>query len=345
MKNFLFSFVLLILALVSCNKQDNVIPASHQMGKMSLPQVSLIQGTELITKAADFSVNKITYEFWVKSGSNWVLAEDGLFKDGTTSQNNNKPIWTVDYPNECSTCFIEVPLGMQTRIVAKVMKGTVIKFYGIFETPETGFVHNGNQIALTQMKAYEINSRLRLDVSDLIKNTNFNFVFTFHGTLKNVDYSNIVQSASTSWMFTGNARTTQLMPLENTGMNYDQIFSILGKNHPLEAPDYKLGTSTFPAINITTVGTKTYYEIYEFFGQGSNDCTVTYSITRKSDNKPIKTNVPITAVGPASGFASNWLQAGYNYTITLFADPQDLGNGCFTTTLIYNTEVNGTVNL
>lgn len=341
-KLFLFSMVLFMLAFASCKKQDDLTPKT---GKMLLPQVSLVQGSELITKSADLSVDQITYEFWVKNGSVWAPAGKGLFKDGSDAQAANNYSWTTAYPNQCQTCFIEVPLNMQTRIVAKVMKGGKIKFYGIFETPVSGFEHTGDQIVLTQMKAYEINSRLKLDVSDLAKNTNFNFVLTFSGTVKDVDYSNIVQSLSTSWMFTkptGNDRNYESMPLTSAGTAYSQTFSVLGYNSQGTPADYKLGTAV--AIS-TVVGSKTYFEIYEFFGQGSNDSKVTYSITRVSDGASIKTNLPIVATGPTTKFATNWLQAGYNFTITMLADPQALGKGCFTTDLVYNTEVTGTVNL
>jgi len=352
MKNFLFSFVLLLLALVSCQKQSDIVTPTT--GKMLLPQVTLVQGSELVTKSADASVNKITYEFWVKSGSTWIPAGKELFKDGTGAQTANDYSWTTNYPNECQTCFIDVPLNMQIRVVAKVMKDNVVKFYGIYETPANGFTLNGTQIPLTQMMAYEINSRLRLDVSDVAKNTNFNFVFTFTGTVREVDYSNIVLGES-SWIFTQttNVRGFNAFPLMATGTSYSETFSINGSGHAGVAPVYMLGVTTFPTGHIVTEGTKTYFEIYEFFGRGSDGMQVRYSITRKNDNTPIKTNVLITATtatgttatGITSAFANNWLQAGYNFTITMFADPQALGKGCFTTTLINNTEITGTVTL
>lgn len=336
--------MLLTLALVSCQKQSDIVTPTT--GKMHYPTINLVQGSELVTKSAGNTITTLTYEFWVKAPNaggtgttGWVLAEDGLFKDGTTPQNNNAPTWDVAYPNNCTTCFIDIPLHMETRIVIKGKDADGIKYYGIGTSPVGGWTTA--EIGNMTINMYEIDSRLTIDVSDLIKNTNFNFTLTFAGTIKPIDYNNIVQSTD-SWLLgvASGVRNYRGVPLvSTTGVSVLKKIEILGTGIKNTTPTYK--------INDATATIEQVQNVYEYFGKGSSDFTATYSVVRR-DGVVFKPTTAITMASPnpsTSFSGTNWLQAGYDFHIAFTANPQDLGKGCFVGTLTSNSTINGTVGL
>jgi hypothetical protein len=352
MKKFLlFSMMLFILAFMSC-KKNNVIPTTT--GKMLYPQVTLVQGSELVTKSLDQipgnQITKLQYEFWVTGGNagststTWVLAKNGLFKDGTDPQSHNSPIWTVDYPNTCTTCFIEVPLNMRTRVVVKGLDSDgKIKYYGIYDSGVLGWTDVN--IPTITINLYEIDSRLKMNVDDLIKNTNYDFHFTFSGNIADVDYDKIVQMPS-YWLINNakNNRSFNSVPLKNTNLtsftkNVDVIGS--GAANGGGTPTYKID-----GVVVTDLS-----NVFELFAKGASSFTVTYSIVRK-DGYVASATKAITAITvtsptiPTTFIPMNWLQAGYNFNITFtVADPTNLGQGCFIGTLTFNDNIDGTVNL
>jgi len=362
-KLFLFSMMLFMLAFMSCTKQENVVgPVATKTGKLLLPDVSIVQGSELITKSGNVnSITNLTYEFWVKNGSTWVLAGDELFKDGTTSQSGHHSSFDVNFPHNCTSnaqeehCVTEVPLGIQTRIVVTAWTGSntnkVVKYYGIYETPNTGFVfttsNNISTITSFVIKLYEIDSRLKIDVSDLASNTNFNFYLTFNGNIRDVNYADIVTTSLPSWIFTttSGTRNFQGVPLKLTPATaFTTVFSVLGSGQSHHESDYKIKINN--GSDVTAVKTGNYFSIFELFGQGANNFTVSYIIKRKGNNDIFKSGTITLTTPTTNGFVpSNWLQPGYNFTVTFLSDPQDLGRGCFTSDLVENDNISGTVTL
>jgi len=343
-KFFILGMMLFLLAVVSCTKQDDIVTPVVKTGKMLLPQVSLVQGSELITKDADInSLDSLRYEFYVKGpnvGGNsgtWVLAEDGLYKDGSAAQVNNSPIWEVGYPNNCTTCFIEVPLNIATRVVVKGIKNHVTLYYGIFETAGWTLTNIGN----VNINLFEANSRLLLDLSDVIKNTNFNFYFKFTGSVNPVDFNGIVNT-TTPWQFNATRDYHTFGSLSPLSSGFSHVIEVNGKGIPNSTPEYKID-------GVVTTITSTTPVIVLLGQQSSSNFKAEYSITRK-DGVVVKSLSTVTSIQntptSGSGFSfMNWLQAGYNFNVKFLADPQQLGNGCFVGTLINNTTVNGTVTL
>ena len=344
-KILLFLTVALTFMFTSCKKQDVATT-----GKMKLPQVSLVQGSQLITKTAGNTITQLTYEFWVKapngtsSTSGWVLGSNALYKDGSTAQANNSAIWTLSYPtmNPISPStmpnqgFIEVPLNMETRIVIKGADDSGIKYYGIYDTGAGGWT-NAN-IGTVTVNLYEIDSRLNINVDDLILNRNFDFHFVFSGHVQPVNYNSIVQ-LSNFWLLNASAnnRDFQAVPYLSTSSTlFTTIVDIIGAGSTTGTPTYKINGSPVPSIN----------SIFELFAQGSTDFTTVYSIVRK-DGYVVVAPKTITMASPTTnGFnPSNWCQAGYNFNITFTADPQQLGQGVFVGTLTVNDNINGTVPL
>lgn len=344
MKNFLFALVALLIMFASC-KKDIVTT-----GSMKLPLVSLIQGSELITKSAGITITQLTYEFWVKapngttSTTGWVLASNALFKDGSVAQANNSAIWTLSYPamNPISPStmpsqgFIEVPLNMQIRVVVKGSDDSGIKYYGIFDTGITGWT-NPN-IGIITINLYEIDSRLNININDLLLNRNFDFHFVFSGHVSGVNYNTIVQQ-SNIWLLNAaaNNRNFQGVPLLSTPNTlFTKTVDIIGAGSITGTPTLKIDNVTVPSIN----------SVYELFSQGSSDFTAVYSIVRKDGFVVVAPKIITMTTPTTNGFnPSNWLQAGYNFNITFTADPQQLGQGVFIGTLTVNDNITGTVPL
>lgn len=345
MKKILF-FLAVTVMFMSCKKQD-LAPDS---GKMKLPLVSLVQGSQLITKSAGNTITKLTYEFWVKapngttSTTGWVLASNALFKDGSVAQANNSAIWTLSYPEMKplvpSTMpaqgFIEVPLNMQTRVVVKGLDDSGVKYYGIFDTGVNGWT-NPN-IGTITINLYEIDSRLNINIDDLLLNRNFDFHFVFSGHVSGIDYNAIVQQ-SNFWLLNAaaNNRNFQGVPLLSTPSTlFTKTVDIIGAGSTTGTATIKIDGVTVPSVN----------KIYELFAQGSADFTTKYSIVRK-DGYVVVPQKTITMTTPTTnGFnPSNWCQAGYNFNITFTADPQQLGQGVFVGTLTVNDNINGTIPL
>lgn len=344
MKKILVLF-LIVLSFASCKKQDVATT-----GKMKLPQVSLVQGSQLVTKSAGNTITQLTYEFWVKapngtsSTTGWVLASNALYKDGSVAQGNNSAIWTLSYPEmkplSPSTMpaqgFIEVPLNMQTRVVVKGSDDSGIKYYGIFDTGAGGWTTPN--IGTITINLYEIDSRLNINIDDLLLNRNFDFHFTFSGHVRDIDYNAIVQQ-SNFWLLnaTANNRNFQGVPLVATpSTSFTKTVDIIGAGSVTGIPTLKIDGVTVSSIN----------SIYELFAQGSADFTTVYSIVRKDGFVVVAPKTITMATPTTNGFnPSNWCQAGYNFYITFTADPQQLGQGVFVGTLTVNDNINGTIPL
>jgi len=354
----------LFLSVSSCRKQDSL----PTVGKMQLPKVSLVQGSELITKSAGNTITNITYEFWVKApnggtnGSNvWVLGSNALYKDGSTAQQNNSAIWTLPYPPTSYT-FIEVPLNMETRVVAKGTDNDGVKYYGIYDTGSAGWTTT--TIPEVTINMYEIDSRLNVNVDNLLLNRNFDFHFYFSGHIKNVDYDGIVQQP-TPWLLNiapniRNFNGVSLLTTPNTQIT--ETLDIIGAGSMTGTPTINItgvpstnGTITSVNVpvtisNLTTPSTFTVnpsmFSIYELFHQGCSDFTVSYTIVRKDGYVVVPLTPIVMTVPTTNGFnPANWCQAGFNFNITFTADPQKLGSGVFTGTLTVNDTVTGTITL
>jgi len=239
------------LSVTSCKKQDGIVlPTS---GKMQLPIANLVPGSQLITKSAGNGITQIQYEFWVKApnattnGTNstnpWVLGSNALYKDDSGSQQRNSPIWTLPYPPTSYT-FIEVPLNMETRVVAKGLDSDgIIKYYGLFDTGTGGWTTTN--IPQVTINMYEIDSRLNINIDDLLLNRNFDFHFKFTGHIQDVNYDGIIQMVA-PWLLNiaPNVRNFQGMPLltiPNTVLN--ETLDILGAG--------SMSITATPTITIT----------------------------------------------------------------------------------------------
>ena len=367
------------LSVTSCKKQDNVsLPTT---GKMQLPIAKLVPGSELVTKSSGNGITQIQYEFWVKapnattngttSTNSWVLGSNALYKDASGAQQRNSPIWTLPYPPSSYT-FIEVPLNMETRVVAKGLDvDNIIKYYGIFDTGTDGWTTTN--IPQVTINMYEIDSRLNVNIDDLLLNRNFDFHFKFTGHMQDVNYDGIVQMTA-PWLLNiaPNVRNFQGVPLlstPNTILN--ESLDIIGAGSMTGTPtititgvpitDSNLTTtvnvpvsvnnntnpSTFTVPSSVTSNNVALFNIFELFHQGGSDFTAQYTIVRK-DGYIVKNWTTITMNAPTNSTnfnGSNWCQAGYNFNIKFTADPQALGSGVFTGTLTVNDNIDGTVPL
>lgn len=334
MKKLLFvSLVIMLVALVGCKKEQANLPT---VGKMRLPASQLIQGSEMITKSGGTTVTQMVYEFWAQKNGVWVPCDDSFYKDGSAAQAANNFTWTEDYcPNNTCQQFVDVPLNLPLKIVLKAKdESGKVKFYGV--ALKTFTVVNIGQITVN---CYEVDSRLYFNVSDLLKNSNWEFTFNFTWNVLFVDYNSIIQG--TTWLegAAANSRGWNMVPLLAGAMPVNNQLVVNGASQ----------TVKLNGIALTATGGK--YLLSELIGSGSTTqaFTTNYSIKRLSDGTMIETNKPVTAVetaGIPSGFPTlNWLNPGYNYTITVTSDPQKLGSGQFCGTLTENNDVTGTVNL
>ena len=151
-----------------------------------------------------------------------------------------------------------------------------------------------------------------------------------------VDFNSLVQVDSWLQNASANSRNWNQIPLAGSGSVAHHQLIVDG------------GTQTVKLDGLTPTLNGSKYLLFELMHSGTSSFSTKYSILRLSDNHPEFAGdvTSVTTAGiPASFPVLNWLNPGYNFTITATADPLKLGDGTFCGTLTNNDEVTGTIKL
>ena len=357
----IFFLIILILFLVSCGDvlKNQDIPRTGFL--INLPTVSLVKSYNLITKSTgvDGKVDNLVYNIYAKHYGTWKLLSATDFSSNSTGFKNSITVPFISSGNQTPQTII-IPLNTDIRISVEGTNGSGILYYGAYET---SYISTSNSTPHT-INAYEINSRLSFDISNLFHTSNAIFTIEVDYASSNVDYDGILQGDS--WLIanpSSSGRLYQNVPYATPSLISKSVTTVVdAKHNTLTITDSVLGNITPSDANYHSAQHPVY--ISELLGQGCNngDFKVYYTVT-SIDNQDnvgttgdIRSKTLISATNPTVGtptasanipasFLNNWLQAGYNFVITFTADIQSGSATSVIGTLEPNTLIEGTITI